>query len=105
VYAIISDGAHQYRVEEGQLVAVQRKELAEGATQVEFDRVLMVGDCDGGPRIGQPVVAGAKVTAAVVGEFKDDKIDIRKHRHRKGYNLRKGHRQKLLQVRIEKILV
>ena len=103
MYAIISDGAHQYRVEEGQVLAVQRKDLPEDAQQIDFDRVLFVGDVEGGSKIGQPTVAGAKVTASVLGEFKDNKIVIRKHRRRKGYALKAGHRQQLLQVRIEKI--
>ncbi len=103
MYAIISDGAHQYRVDEGQTLEVQRKDLPEDAKTVEFDRILFVGDLEDGPKVGQPVVEGAKVTAAVLGEIKADKIIIQKIRRRKGYRLRKGHRQKHLQVRIDKI--
>ena len=103
MYAIISDGAHQYRVEEGLVFEVQRKALAEDTKVYEFDRVLMVGDVEGGPKIGQPVVEGAKVTASVLGEIKGDKITIRKHRRRKNYSLKKGHRQKFLQLKVDKI--
>ena len=103
VYAIISDGSHQYRVEEGQTFEVQRKDLEEDAKTIEFDRVLMVGDIEDGPKIGQPVVEGAKVTATILGEVKGDKLIIQKLRRRKGYSLKKGHRQKYLQVKVEKI--
>ena len=103
VYAIINDGSHQYRVEEGQIIDVQRRDLPEGTTAVEFDRVLFVGDREGGPVVGQPVVEGARVTASVAGEVKGDKIIIRKLRRRKNYSLKKGHRQKYLRVKIEKI--
>jgi len=103
VYAIISDGAHQYRVEEGLVFEVQRKALTEDTKVYEFDRVLMVGDVEGGPKIGQPIVEGAKVTASVLGEIKGDKITILKHRRRKNYALKKGHRQKFLQLKVDKI--
>jgi large subunit ribosomal protein L21 len=105
MYAIISDGPHQYRVEEGQILDVERKDLPEGAQRVEFDRVLFVGDIEGGPRIGQPTVNDAKVTASVLGEVKGDKIVIQKHRPRKNYRVKKGHRQKYLRVKVEKIEV
>ena len=105
MYAIISDGAHQYRIEEGQVLEVQRKNLPENAETIEFDRILLVGDLEDGPRIGQPVVEGAKVTASILGEIKGDKIVIQKQRRRKGYQLKRGHRQKYLQVKVDKIEV
>jgi len=103
VYAIISDGAHQYRVEEGQVFDVQRKDLADDATSFEFDRVLLVGDIDGGPKIGQPIVEGAKVTASIVGEIKGDKLVIQKLRRRKNSATKTGHRQRFLRVKVDKI--
>ncbi len=104
VYAIISDGAHQYRVEEGQILQVERKpSLPEDAETVEFERVLFVGDLEDGPRVGQPVVEGATVSASVLGEIKGPKITIQKLRRRKGYRLKQGHRQRYLHVRIDKI--
>ncbi len=104
MYAIINDGGFQYRVEEGLVFDVQRKELDGKAKSIEFDRVLMVGDLGDGPKVGRPTVEGAKVLASVVEEFKDDKIIIRKFNRRKGYSLKKGHRQKLLRVRVDKII-
>jgi large subunit ribosomal protein L21 len=103
VYAIISDGGFQYRVQEGLIFEVQRRDLPEGTTSLGFDRVLMVGDLPDGPKIGCPTVPGAKVTASVMGELKGDKLIIQKFTRRKGYRLKKGHRQQYLQVRVEKI--
>lgn len=103
MYAIISDGAHQYRVEEGQTFEVQRKDLPDDATAFEFDRILMVGDVEDGAKIGQPIVEGAKVTATVLGELKGRKIVVQKFRRRKGYAVKQGHRQKFLQLKVDKI--
>ncbi len=105
MYAIISDGAHQYRIEEGQILDVERKVLPEGTEMFQFEHVLLVGGLEDGPRVGQPVVEGATVTATVVGEVKGDKITIQKRRRRKHYSLKKGHRQKYLRVKIDKINV
>ena len=102
MYAIVSDGSHQYRVQEGMVFEVQRKDLPEDAQTIEFDRVLMIGG-DGAAKIGQPLVQGAKVTATVLGEIKGDKLVTRKLNRRKGYKLKKGHRQKYLQGKVEKI--
>jgi large subunit ribosomal protein L21 len=105
VYAIISDGSHQYRVEEGQVLEVERKNLPEETKTVEFDRVVLVGDIEDGPRIGQPTVCDAKVTASVLGEVKGRKLIIQKYRKRKNSRVKKGHRQKYLRVKVEKITV
>ena len=102
MYAIIQDGAHQYKVEEGDTLEVQRRDLAEGQDTVEFDRVLLVADGEQ-QQIGRPVVDGAKVRAKVVDEVKGDKLIIMKIRRRKHYRLKRGHRQRYLRVRIDKI--
>jgi len=103
MYAVIKDGEHQYRVEEGLVFDVQRKDLADDQTAVEFNEVLMIGDVEGGPKIGRPFVGGARVSASIVEEIKDEKIVIRKFRRRKNYALKQGHRQRYLRVRVDKI--
>lgn len=103
MYAIIADGSHQYRVEEGTVLEVQIKDLAEDAKTYDFERVLLIGDVEGGPKIGQPTIKGAKVSTTIVGAFKGDKIRIQKFRRRKGYCVKTGHRQRLLELRVEKI--
>jgi len=102
VYAIIQDGAHQYKVQDGDILEVQLHDLDEGQEAIEFNQVLMIGD-ENEHRIGRPFVEGAKVRANVVDTVKGDKIIIQKFRRRKGYALKKGHRQRFLQVKVEKI--
>lgn len=103
VYAIIADGPHQYCVEEGQVFEVQRKDLDANAQTIEFDRILMVGGADGVAKVGTPTVEGATVTASIVAEVKGPKLVILKYKKRKNSRTKKGHRQKFLQVKIDKI--
>lgn len=101
MYAIIADGGRQYKVEEGQTIEIDYREAAPGSELV-FDRVLAIGDGENF-RLGQPTVAGASVTASVIGETKGEKIYIQKMRRRKTTRRRTGHRQKYVQVKISKI--
>ncbi|HUU82735.1 MAG TPA: 50S ribosomal protein L21 [Phycisphaerae bacterium] len=102
MYAIIEDGAHQYKVQEGDTLEVQLRDLDEGQEVVEFDHVLMVEDGQE-HKIGRPYVEGAKVVASVAGEIKGEKITIIKIRRRKNYRRKMGHRQRYLRVKIDKI--
>ncbi len=102
MYAIISDGGRQYKVEEGQTLEIDLREMADDQTELVFDRVLAIGDGEAA-KIGAPVVDGASVTAEVVGETKGDKIYIQKFRRRKNSKRRTGHRQGYLKVKISKI--
>lgn len=104
MYAVIADGGNQYKVEEGLVFEVQIRDLPEDAKTVEFDQILLVGDVEGGPKIGHPTVAGAKVTASIIREMKGDKIIIRKFRRRKNYMRKQGHRQNYLQLKVDKII-
>jgi len=101
MYAIIETGGKQYRVTEGDVVAVEKIEANEGET-VEFDRVLTVVK-DGSVMLGKPVVAGAKVTAKVVAQGKGKKILVFKYKAKSNYRRRQGHRQPFTKVVIEKI--
>ncbi len=103
MYAIIDEGGRQHRVTTGDTIRIDR-EVPEGETSVTFDRVLLVGGA-GDPKIGLPLVAGATVTAEVVGEVKGPKIDIFKYKRRKGYRRRQGHRQHYTAVKITGINV
>jgi large subunit ribosomal protein L21 len=101
MYAIIADGARQYRVEEGQEVVVDYRDLPPGE-QVRFDQVLTVSG-ENGVQIGKPTVPGAVVTAEVVGAVQGEKLYIQKFRRRKNFRRRTGHRQIHTTVRIHKI--
>jgi large subunit ribosomal protein L21 len=101
MYAIIATDGRQYKVEEGQQIQVDLREAKEG-DKVTFDRVLLVSD-GGSVKVGQPTVAGASVTAEVLGQAMGDKVYIQKMRRRKNYRRRTGHRQMYTLVRIDAI--
>lgn len=102
MYAIVEDGGKQYRVEQGDTIYIEKRELPADAKTVEFDRVMMLGNGKES-RIGTPWLEGATVTATLDAAVKGPKVDITKFKRRKGYRLRKGHRQDLLRVTIESI--
>lgn len=103
MYAIIEDSGSQFKVSEGDVIEVDLRQVDEDADQpeaIEFDRVLMIGDDDGEPKIGSPLVDGAKVSGEVLSEDRAAKVTIIKYRRRKTYRRKKGHRQRYLKVRI-----
>ncbi len=97
-YAVIKTGGKQYRVSEGDLIAVERL-TAEPGAPVALDDVLMIGG-DDGTTIGTPRVAGASVAAEVVEQTRGDKIIVFKKKRRKGYRRRAGHRQDLTVLKV-----
>lgn len=101
-YAVIETGGKQYRVQKNDVVSVERLEAAEAGKTLELGRVLAVND-GSGLKVGSPVVAGAKVTAEVVGEYRAAKVVAFKKKRRKGYHRKVGHRQTLLKVKIASI--
>ncbi len=101
MYAVIHTGGKQYRVQEGEVLRVE-KLSAEAGSQIEFDRVLLVGEGEA-LTIGHPFVEGGKVTAMVRAHGKGDKVEIVKFRRRKHYMRRKGHRQLFTELEITAI--
>ena len=101
MYAIIADGGRQYRVEEGQELDIDYREITTG-DHIEFGRVLAVSTPEG-VKLGQPMLDGAKVTAEVLGVEQGEKMAVQKLRRRKTFRRRTGHRQLLTRVRIDKI--
>jgi len=89
-------------VQKDQKIFVHRLEAEEG-TEMNFDKILLV-DNDGKVTIGSPTVENAKVTAKVLDHVKGDKVIIFKKKRRKGYKLKKGHRQQFTQIQIEEIV-
>jgi large subunit ribosomal protein L21 len=98
MYAVIVSGGKQYRVQEGQTVKLEKLQ-AELGSNVEFDRVLLVGAGDD-IKVGAPVVDGAKVTAEVVEHGRGKKVSILKFKRRKHHMKRQGHRQWFTEVKI-----
>ena len=101
MYAIIADGGRQYRVEEGQEVEIDYRDVHTGDKLV-FEKVLAVST-DEGVKLGKPTVEGVQVTAEVLGPTKGEKIYVQKLRRRKNSRRRTGHRQLYTKVRVSKI--
>ncbi|MCG8669555.1 MAG: 50S ribosomal protein L21 [Pseudomonadales bacterium] len=98
MYAVFKSGGKQHRVEEGDVIKLEKLEVATGDA-IEFDQVLMVANGDD-VKVGAPLVEGGKVTAEVVAHGRGDKIRIIKFRRRKHSMKRQGHRQWYTQVKI-----
>ena len=103
MYAIIEDGGKQYKVQQGDTVCVELRDLDQQQESVEFDRVLFYRN-DDDTVIGQPYVQGAKVLATVAGQANGPKVYPMHFKKRKNSRRRIGHRQKYLEVLITDIV-
>jgi large subunit ribosomal protein L21 len=101
MYAIIETGGKQYKVQEGDVIYVEKLNAAEGEA-VTFDRVLAVSK-DSGLVVGTPLVSGATVSGKVEKQGKGEKIIVFKYKPKKNYRRKQGHRQPYSKVVIEKI--
>lgn len=101
MYAVFESGGKQHRVEEGQIIKLEKLEANIDST-VEFDKVLMVANGDA-VQVGSPTVKGAKISATVIEQGRHRKVTIIKFRRRKHYDKQAGHRQYYTAVKIEKI--
>lgn len=100
MYAIIATGGKQYKVEEGDIIKIEKLGLDAGST-VTFDQVLAVND--GSLKVGNPTVDNANVSATVVEEGKNKKIVVLRYKRKTGYKKKSGHRQPYTKVKIDKI--
>ena len=103
MYAIIRSGGKQHKVSKGEILKVEKLEKKVGE-KVEFDEVLFVGGEKVSPRVGQPLVADARVVGTVVEEGRNRKIIVFKKKRRKQYRRTQGHRQDFTAVRVEEII-
>lgn len=101
MYAIIKTGGKQYRVNEGDVISVEKLDVASGE-KVVFDEILVVSR-EGELQIGAPVVSGAKVEGTVVQQGKEKKVVVFKYKPKKDYRKKQGHRQPFTKIKIEKI--
>lgn len=101
MFAIIETGGKQYKVQEGDVLFIEKLDATEGQ-EVTFDRVLAVSK--GAELVtGTPVVSGATVTATVEKHGKGQKIIVYKYKAKKNYRRKQGHRQPYSKVTIGKI--
>jgi large subunit ribosomal protein L21 len=102
MYAIVDIAGKQFKVSKDQNVLVPKLE-AEVGKSVEFDKVLLVSDDKGKISVGQPTVKGAKVKAKVVDFDRGKKVVVFRKKRRKGFRVKRGHRQDYTNVLIQSI--
>ena len=102
IYAIIETGGKQYRVTSGQVIDVEKLDVAPGNT-IELDRVLLIAD-DDKVTVGAPTVEGAKVLATSEGDGKGKKVIVFKYKPKVRYRKKTGHRQPYTRLTIDKII-
>ena len=101
MYAVIKTGGKQYRVQQGDVIFVEKID-SQADEAVTFEEVLLVNDGDQ-TRIGAPTVAGAKVDGKVLGQVKGQKIVVYKYKAKKNERKKQGHRQPYTKVEITAI--
>lgn len=100
-YAVIRTGGKQYKINEGDIIAVER--LPESPDKsITFPDVLMVMDGDT-VTLGQPLVTGVNVSATIMEDFRGEKIRVAKYKAKVRYRRVTGHRQALTKVKIDAI--
>ena len=100
MYAVIETGGKQYKVEQDDVLFIEKLDVEAGET-VKFDKVLAVGG--GELKIGAPYVDGATVEATVEKNGKSKKIIVYKYKPKKHYHKKQGHRQPYTKVKITAI--
>ena len=101
MYAVIETGGKQYRVNQGDIIRVEKLTADVGA-KVDFDRILLVGE-GADVKVGSPIVDGASVSGTVVEHDRHRKIIVFKMKRRKNYRRKQGHRQDYTGVLIDNI--
>jgi large subunit ribosomal protein L21 len=98
MYAVIATGGKQYRVSAGEKLKIEQIPAEVGA-EIVLDQVLLIADGDA-VTMGAPLVAGAQITARVLGHGRGDKVRIFKLNRRKHYRRTQGHRQNYTEIEI-----
>lgn len=101
MYAVIRTGGKQYKVQEDQILKVEKLDGTEGS-QIEFDDVLMYSDGET-ITLGSPVVENASVKAVILEQGRSKKQLVFKYKRRKGYRRMRGHRQHYTEIKIDSI--
>jgi large subunit ribosomal protein L21 len=101
MYAVISSGGKQYRVEEGLTLKLETLPGDVGS-EVKFDKILMVGT-GADVKVGRPFLTGCAVTGTIVANGRHKKVHIIKFRRRKHHMKKQGHRQNYSEIKITQI--
>ena len=100
MYAVIRTGGKQYRVVEGDVLRIE-KIAGEVGTDVAFNDILLLGGTDA-PKIGRPVVSGAKVQAKILAQDKHRRV-LHFRKEKEGWTRARGHRQPFTEVKVTSI--
>jgi large subunit ribosomal protein L21 len=101
MHAVILTGGKQYRVKEGDVLSIEKLDLAPGR-KAQFDRVLLIEDGES-VQVGAPILGSAMVLGLVLENYRDEKVIVFKKKRRKQFRRTRGHRQSLTKVRITRI--
>ncbi len=99
MYAVVETGGKQYRVQEGDVITVEKLNIEDGA-KVVFDKVLVAGE-GADIKVGKPYIEGCTVEGTAVESGKGPKVVIFKYKAKKDYRKKQGHRQPYTSVKIE----
>ena len=100
MYAIIETGGKQYKVEQGDVIYIEKLNNEAGST-IEFDKILAVGGDT--MTVGNPIVSGAKVSGTILDHGKSKKVVVFKYKAKKNERKKHGHRQQYTKVQIDEI--
>lgn len=100
MYAVIRTGGKQYRVAEGDVLRIE-KVLGDVGSDITFDQVLLIGGSES-PKIGKPLVGGAKVAAKILAQDKHRRV-LHFRKEKEGWTRRRGHRQPYTEVKVTSI--
>ncbi len=98
MFAVIKTGGKQYRVEEGNIIKVEKLN-GESGDKITFDNVLMAGE-GSKVTVGSPLVKGASVVTEILEQTRADKVIVFKKKRRHNYRRKKGHRQHITVLRV-----
>ncbi len=101
MYAVVEISGQQFKVAPEAKLFVPKLQAEVGA-KVKFDKVLLLGS-DEETKVGKPTISGSFVEATVLQHIKDDKVVVFKKKKRKGYRVRRGHRQQYTEIEITKL--
>ena len=102
MFAVVDIAGQQLKVSPTERVFVPMLAHAEIGSTVTFDRVLLLSN-DSKVQVGNPFIKDSAVTARVLGHVKDDKVIVFKKKKRKGYRVRRGHRQQFTEIEVTEI--
>lgn len=101
MYAVIASGGKQYKVQEGEILKVEKLDGQVGS-EVAFDQVLLLSDGEA-VKIGQPTLADVAIRGHIIEQGREKKILVFKYKRRKRYRRKQGHRQSYTAVKIDRI--